>query len=109
MYVCVLTTLRTRVRAAESPATKGLQSSTRYGFEITTASAMMILAPSHRAGMVRLNASKISCASRVTPLPRRASVSCSLATALASRAFRARVSSAWIGGASVSDDARERS
>jgi hypothetical protein len=63
-----------------------------------TASATTMLGPSHRAGIVRLNASKISCASLVTPFPRRASLSCNLATALASRALKARMSSACTGG-----------
>ena len=89
-----LTTMRTRERAAVSPATKGRQSSGRYGAAMETASATMILDPSHLAGIVRLNASKRSCASRVTPLPRRASLSCSLPTAVASRVFNERISSA---------------
>lgn len=90
----VRTTFLTRVNAAVSPATSGRQSSTRYGGEMITASATTMLVLSHLAGVVRLNASNRPCASRVTPFPRRASPSCALVTAAASRAFRARVSSA---------------
>jgi hypothetical protein len=87
----IRTTLRTRANA-ESPGTKGRQSFTRYGLAMTTASATTMLVPSHFAGIVRLNASNRSCASRVTPLPRRASRSWIFATVELSRAFNARIS-----------------
>ena len=78
-----------------------------------TVSVTIILAPSHRVGIVRLNASNRSCASRVTPLPRRASPSCIFATALASRFFKARMSRACSGGVAsekeVDSEATERS
>lgn len=93
----IRTTLRTRTNA-ESPGTKARQSFTWYGLAMTTASATTMLVPSHLAGIVRLNASNRSCASRVTPLPRRASRSWIFATVELSRAFNARISRGWSGG-----------
>jgi hypothetical protein len=57
-----------------------------------------MLIPSHLAGSVLWNASNSSCASFVTPFPRRFSRSWSLATAAASLAFRARISRVWRAG-----------
>ena len=63
-----------------------LQSSPRYGLEMTTASITTILVPSHLVGSVRFKASKISCPSLVTDLFFRAAASCKRATAALARA-----------------------
>ncbi len=68
-----------------------LQSSPLYGAHTTTASSTTISLPSHLAGIVRLSASKISCASLGTFLFLFFASCCSLATAFWARVSRAAV------------------
>ena len=82
----VLTTCLILPRAVRGPPSVDLQSSTRYGLDMITASATMMFVPSQRVVNVLLIASKIFWASAVTPLPRRASSALALVRLFSRRA-----------------------
>ena len=88
-------TLLSMLACCPAPA---LQSSARYGAEITTPSFTTILVPSHLVGKVRESPSKISCASLLTDLFLRAASSFIRATAASARLKRAAVSRGVICG-----------
>lgn len=94
----MLTTFFTLANAEACWPAAALQSSPRYGLEITTASMTTILVPSHLVGSVRFKASKISCPSFVTDLFFRAAASCKRATAALARARYSDVGTEESGG-----------
>ena len=96
-----LTTFFTRVNDSLAAPLPALQSSGLYGASITTASDTTISFPSHLVGNVRLMRSNISCASRLTPLPLRASSALRRAIVLSRRDWRAE----WSRGGSSGKEA----
>ena len=88
-------TLLSMLACCPAPA---LQSSARYGAEITTPSFTTMLVPSHLVGKVRESPSKISWASLLTDLFLRAASSFIRATAASARFKRAAVSRSVICG-----------